>query len=44
MADVLEILVRIEQQNLAILSAIAPKRSRKFPSVEEAAERLDRSA
>jgi hypothetical protein len=30
MADVLDILSRIEQQNLAILSAIAPRPMRKY--------------
>ena len=41
--DLLEILTRIEKQNLAILAALTPKASRKYLSVEEAAERLDRS-
>ena len=44
MNELLDILARIERQNLEILAAIAPKAKRKYLSVEEAAERLDRSA
>lgn len=44
MQDLLEILQRIERQNFEILSRFTPKPSKKFLSVEEAAERLDRSA
>lgn len=39
----LDILTRIENQNQAILAALAPKPSRKFLPVEEVALRLDRS-
>lgn len=44
MEELRDILMRIEKQNLEILAALAPKASRKYLSVEEAAERLDRSA
>ena len=43
MKDLLEILTRIEKQNQKILSRLDSKASRKYLSVEEAAERLDRS-
>jgi excisionase family DNA binding protein len=39
----LDTLARIERQNLAILAALTPKPAKRFLSVEEAAERLDRS-
>ena len=42
--DIVKILARIEKQNLEILAAIAPKANRKYLSVEEAAERLNRSS
>ena len=44
MEKLFDMLARIEKQNLEILAAVAPKASRKYLSVEEAAERLDRSA
>ena len=44
MQKLFDCLARIEKQNLEILAAVAPKASRKYLSVEEAAERLDRSA
>jgi excisionase family DNA binding protein len=43
MDKIFDILKRIENQNLEILARLSPKPSRKFLSVEEAAERLDRS-
>jgi len=43
MEKLFDILARIEKQNLEILAAVAPKTSRKYLSVEETAERLDRS-
>jgi hypothetical protein len=43
MTEVIAYLARIESQNLAILAALAPKPSRKFLPVEDAAERLGRS-
>jgi hypothetical protein len=39
----IEILTRIEQQNLTILATLAPKTNKRFLSVEEAAARLGRS-
>jgi excisionase family DNA binding protein len=44
MKDLLEILTRIEKQNLEILARLSPKASRRYLSVDEAAERLNRSA
>ena len=44
MEKLFDMLARIEKQNLEILAAVAPRTSRKYLSVEEAAERLDRSA
>jgi hypothetical protein len=44
MEKLFEMLARIEKQNLEILAAVAPKASRKYLSVEDTAERLDRSA
>ncbi len=43
MENLLEILTEIKKQNLEILSRLTPKASRKYLSVDEAAERLDRS-
>lgn len=42
--EVLDAIARIENQNLEILSRLTPKPSRKYLSVDQAAERLDRSA
>jgi hypothetical protein len=44
MKELFDCLKRIEKQNLEILAALTPKASRKYLPVEEAAERLDRSA
>jgi excisionase family DNA binding protein len=44
MKEIIETLARIEQQNLEILSRLTPKASKKYLSVEEAAEKLDRSS
>jgi excisionase family DNA binding protein len=43
MKELFDILTRIEKQNLEILAAVSPKAKRKYLSVEEAAERLNRS-
>lgn len=40
----IDILTRIEKQNLEILASVAPKARRKYLSVAETAKRLDRSA
>jgi excisionase family DNA binding protein len=44
MNDVITILARIEEQNLDIISRLSPKANRRYLSVEEVAERLNRSA
>ena len=44
MKELFDILTRIEKQNKAILAAVTPKAGRKFLSVDDAAERLNRSA
>jgi hypothetical protein len=43
MTEILEALQRIERQNLQILATLAPKPSKKYLTVEDAATRLDRS-
>jgi hypothetical protein len=44
MDELLEILARIEKQNLEILALVSPRANGKFLSVEDAARQLRRSA